>query len=93
MDDKTMQPLAAWTEVGRQHPHESAVLHVLGEAAYTDDMPELQGTLHAALGLSALAHGTHPRARFRRRARRAGRARRAHRARHPRHQRLRTDPA
>ncbi|HYD79120.1 MAG TPA: xanthine dehydrogenase molybdopterin binding subunit [Paucimonas sp.] len=45
-----------WAEVGRPRPHESAVLHVLGEATYTDDIPELQGTLHAALGLSQKAH-------------------------------------
>ncbi len=36
--------------------HESAHLHVLGEATYTDDIPEHQGTLHAALGLSTRAH-------------------------------------
>jgi xanthine dehydrogenase large subunit len=45
-----------WAEVGKPHPHESAALHVLGEATYTDDIPELQGTLHAALGLSQKAH-------------------------------------
>jgi xanthine dehydrogenase molybdopterin-binding subunit B len=28
-----------------------------GRAPYTDDLPELAGTLHAALGLSPLAHG------------------------------------
>ena len=39
------------------HPHESAHLHVAGEATYIDDMPELAGTLHAALGLSPVAHG------------------------------------
>ncbi|MBC7500088.1 MAG: molybdopterin-dependent oxidoreductase, partial [Herminiimonas sp.] len=50
-------PIAAgWAEVGKPHPHESAVLHVLGEATYTDDVPEIQGTLHAALGLSQKAH-------------------------------------
>ncbi|MBE7419416.1 MAG: xanthine dehydrogenase molybdopterin binding subunit [Ideonella sp.] len=43
--------------VGVPHPHESAHLHVAGEATYVDDMPELAGTLHAALGLSPLAHG------------------------------------
>jgi xanthine dehydrogenase large subunit len=37
-------------------PHESAPLHVSGEATYVDDIPELDGTLHAALGLSAKAH-------------------------------------
>lgn len=36
--------------------HESAHLHVLGEATYIDDIPELHGTLHAALGLSSRAH-------------------------------------
>ena len=38
-------------------PHESARLHVAGEATYTDDIPELAGTVHAALGLSPVAHG------------------------------------
>lgn len=37
-------------------PHESAALHVSGEATYVDDIPELAGTLHAALGLSSQAH-------------------------------------
>jgi len=40
------------------HPHESAALHVSGEAIYTDDIPELAGTLHAALGMSQKAHAT-----------------------------------
>ncbi|MDO8313351.1 MAG: molybdopterin-dependent oxidoreductase, partial [Sideroxyarcus sp.] len=47
---------STWAEVGQARPHESAVLHVLGEATYTDDIAELQGTLHAALGLSSKAH-------------------------------------
>jgi xanthine dehydrogenase large subunit len=46
----------AWKAVGVARPHESAALHVLGQATYTDDIPELQGTLHAALGLSSKAH-------------------------------------
>jgi xanthine dehydrogenase large subunit len=46
----------AWKAVGIASPHESAELHVLGQATYTDDIPELQGTLHAALGLSSKAH-------------------------------------
>jgi xanthine dehydrogenase large subunit len=41
---------------GAPHPHESAHLHVAGEATYVDDIPELDGTLHAALGLSSHAH-------------------------------------
>jgi xanthine dehydrogenase large subunit len=43
--------------VGAALPHESAHLHVAGAAPYTDDLPELAGTLHAALGLSPIAHG------------------------------------
>src|SRR4249920_2385254 len=43
--------------VGRARPHESAHLHVAGAAPYVDDLPELAGTLHAALGLSPVAHG------------------------------------
>lgn len=46
----------AWAEVGRSRPHESAALHVSGEAVYVDDIPEVHGTLHAALGLSQKAH-------------------------------------
>jgi xanthine dehydrogenase large subunit len=46
----------AWAEVGKSHPHESAALHVTGEAIYTDDIPELAQTLHAALGMSQQAH-------------------------------------
>ena len=42
--------------VGVAARHESAHLHVAGEAAYTDDILELRGTLHAALGLSQRAH-------------------------------------
>ena len=37
--------------------HESAIKHVTGRAEYTDDLPELAGTLHGALGLSTIAHG------------------------------------
>ena len=52
-------PLAAdeAAVVGVSYPHESAHLHVAGAAPYTDDLPELAGTLHAALGLSPVAHG------------------------------------
>ncbi len=45
------------TAAGKPLPHESARLHVAGEATYIDDQPELAGTLHAALGLSPVAHG------------------------------------
>ncbi|GAB3455925.1 xanthine dehydrogenase molybdopterin binding subunit [Massilia terrae] len=47
---------AEWTAVGVGRAHESAALHVLGQANYTDDVAELRGTLHAALGLSAKPH-------------------------------------
>ncbi|WP_426344402.1 xanthine dehydrogenase molybdopterin binding subunit [Pseudoduganella sp. R-32] len=47
---------ATWTGVGIPRKHESAELHVLGQATYTDDIPEVRGTLHAALGLSSKAH-------------------------------------
>ncbi|KQV60296.1 aldehyde oxidase [Pelomonas sp. Root1217] len=43
--------------VGKSTPHESAHLHVSGAAPYIDDLPEPAGTLHAALGLSPIAHG------------------------------------
>lgn len=43
--------------VGHSLPHESAHLHVTGGATYLDDLPELAGTLHAAVGLSPVAHG------------------------------------
>ena len=42
---------------GSELPHESARLHVTGEAVYTDDIPELRGTLYAALVTSPVAHG------------------------------------
>ena len=59
MNSKTEAFLAQttpWAEVGKSHKHESAVLHVLGEATYTDDIREEHGTLHAALGISSKAH-------------------------------------
>jgi xanthine dehydrogenase large subunit len=42
--------------VGAPVRHDSAHLHVSGEAAYTDDIREARGTLHAAFGLSERAH-------------------------------------
>ncbi len=50
-------PVPNGTAAGKPLPHESARLHVAGEATYIDDQPELAGTLHAALGLSPVAHG------------------------------------
>ncbi|MEZ5536158.1 MAG: xanthine dehydrogenase molybdopterin binding subunit [Thiolinea sp.] len=40
----------------KPHPHESAALHVSGEATYADDIREVSGTLHAAIGMSEVAH-------------------------------------
>ena len=37
--------------------HESAHLHVSGRALYADDIPLPANTLHAAFGLSTIAHG------------------------------------
>src|SRR5438105_4610258 len=42
--------------VGAPLPHDSAHLHVSGAALYTDDIPEVRGTLHAAIGMSDRAH-------------------------------------
>jgi xanthine dehydrogenase large subunit len=44
--------------VGRAIPHDSALLHVTGRAQYTDDIPLPPDTLHAAFGVSPVAHGT-----------------------------------
>lgn len=51
------QALAGGARVGISRAHESAALHVAGAAPYIDDLPELAGTLHAALGLSPIAAG------------------------------------
>jgi xanthine dehydrogenase large subunit len=56
MSDAGAPAVKGWSEVGRSRPHESAALHVLGQATYTDDIAELHGTLHAALGLSGRPH-------------------------------------
>ncbi|PON19711.1 xanthine dehydrogenase molybdopterin binding subunit [Candidatus Entotheonella serta] len=42
--------------VGHPKTHDSAHLHVTGEALYIDDLPEPQGLLHAAIGVSSQAH-------------------------------------
>ena len=43
--------------VGKPLPHDSAHLHVSGQAAYTDDLPEPRDLLHLAAGMSTIAHG------------------------------------
>ena len=57
--DESVEAIAerAGARVGLSQPHESAHLHVAGEATYIDDIPELAGTLHCALGLSPVANG------------------------------------
>lgn len=44
-------------KAGQSIPHESAHLHVTGQATYIDDLPELQNTLHLAVGFSQCAKG------------------------------------
>ena len=48
---------ASGVQQGTDVIHESAHLHVTGGATYTDDMPELAGTLYAAIIKSPVAHG------------------------------------
>ena len=55
-----MSETAIKGRVGTPQPHESAHLHVSGEARYTDDIPEPRGTLHAAIGVSEPRPRAHP---------------------------------
>jgi len=48
---------AAGIQQGTDIVHESAHLHVTGGATYTDDIPEVAGTLYAAIIKSPVAHG------------------------------------
>jgi xanthine dehydrogenase large subunit len=50
-----MQTRGVKGAVGRPIAHDSAHLHVTGEALYIDDLPEPQGLLHAAIGISSQA--------------------------------------
>jgi xanthine dehydrogenase large subunit len=43
--------------IGAAQPHDSAHLHVTGQALYADDIPLPANALHAAFGLSSIAHG------------------------------------
>jgi len=52
---KPGQPLLR--HVHQALPHDSAFKHVQGGADYIDDMPELDGTLHVAIGGSPIARG------------------------------------
>ena len=42
--------------INEKIPHESGTKHVSGRANYTDDIPELPGTLYGAIGWSKKAH-------------------------------------
>ncbi|MDN5843478.1 MAG: xanthine dehydrogenase molybdopterin binding subunit [Alcaligenaceae bacterium] len=55
-NDRIPRPRPEDTAARAARPHESAELHVSGEATYTDDIPELAGTVYAALGQSQKAH-------------------------------------
>ena len=44
--------------VAKPLPHDAALLHVTGQARYTDDIPTPHGTLHLAFGTSTVAAGT-----------------------------------
>jgi len=55
MEDRVKQQPRE-TAAGASIPHESAALHVAGEACYVDDIPELAATCYIALGLSQQAH-------------------------------------
>jgi xanthine dehydrogenase large subunit len=44
------------TNIGHSKKHESANLHVSGEAIYIDDRPQIKNLLHATVGQSEVAH-------------------------------------
>ena len=63
MNDMTIDPKNTQNElnsndyVGKSITHESAHLHVTGKANYVDDIPEVESTVYAALGLAEIAYG------------------------------------
>ena len=54
--DAPVKKTEADRAVGRALPHDSAHLHVSGQAAYTDDLPEPRDLLHVAIGMSTRPH-------------------------------------
>ena len=53
-----LQRLAARTKAIRVSvPDEAAIHHAAGQATFVDDIPDLAGTLHVAVGLSPIAAG------------------------------------
>ena len=57
MNDRAGALTTAADAIGAEMPQDSAHLHVAGEAAYIDDIPEPRGCLHAAVGKSAISNG------------------------------------
>lgn len=59
LNPPTVEPsqLPRSAKVGRPVKHDSAHLHVQGAAAYIDDMPEPEGTLHVAPGYADITAG------------------------------------
>ncbi len=56
MDAHAKRPEKRVAAVGAALPHDSAHLHVTGQASYTDDLPEPRDLLHVAVGMSDKAH-------------------------------------
>ena len=56
MNARLPQPVQK-NAVGQSAAHDSAHLHVTGRAIYSDDINAPNGTLHAAIGMSPVAHG------------------------------------
>jgi len=58
MPARAHAPCSTWLRnvIHQALPHDSAALHVSGEARYVDDLPEPPGTLYAAFGMSTEAH-------------------------------------
>src|SRR6266566_2040372 len=52
-----LEPVPTRRVVGEAYPHDSAHLHVTGKALYCDDIPLPATALHAAFGISSIAHG------------------------------------
>ncbi|UPG72794.1 hypothetical protein MVG78_00900 [Roseomonas gilardii subsp. gilardii] len=52
----TNPPTNLTRTAGAPVPHDSALAHCTGQARFADDIPDLPGTLHAALILSDTAH-------------------------------------
>src|SRR5438094_2248813 len=52
-----LEPVPTRRVVGEAYPHDSAHLHVTGKALYCDDIPLPATALHAAFGISRIAHG------------------------------------